>query len=203
MIVIVLPDLPTENDLLEKASQGSQEALRQIYTAYFQPIYQFIRLRVGDAHLAEDLTSEVFLDFVGAVKGRNPGPKQNLRGWLFRVARNKITDRYRKRKTTALGDLEYENEDGSIGFRAILAADDHDPDLAELKRIFWEELMAALDELPAEQREAFVLNEIEEVTLQEIADRAGKPLKTIISRKRYAVTKLRERLREVYNELFN
>ena len=82
-------------------------------------------------------------------------------------------------------------------------ADDHDPDLAELKRIFWEELMAGLEELPTNQREVFVQNELEEKTLQQIADEQGENLKTIISRKRYAVMKLRERLNTVYTELIN
>ena len=126
---------------------------------------------------------------------------EQVSGWLHRVARNKITDRFRKKSTTALEDLAYQDAEGDIGFREILLADDSDPDLAELKRIFWDELMAALDELPPEQREVFVLNELEEITLQEIADRNGENLKTIIPRKRYAVLKLRERLGTIYNEL--
>jgi RNA polymerase sigma factor (sigma-70 family) len=172
--------------------------LAQAVREYGRALFGFVRRRVPTDADAEDLVQDVWLQL-----GSQPEVEaiEQMSGWLFRVARNKITDRYRKRKTTALGDLEYENEDGSLGFREILAADDHDPDLAELKRIFWEELMAALDDLPSEQREAFVLNEIEELTLQEIADRSGAPLKTVISRKRYATAKLRERLRTVYEEL--
>jgi RNA polymerase sigma factor (sigma-70 family) len=174
--------------------------LAQAVKEYGRALFGFVRSRVPTDADAEDLVQDVWVQL-----GSQPEVEaiEQMSGWLFRVARNKITDRYRKRKTTPLGDLEYENEDGSIGFRAILAADDQDPDLGELKRIFWDELMAALDELPTGQREVFVLNEIEEVTLQEIADRTGKPLKTIISRKRYAVARLRERLRDLYHELLN
>lgn len=165
---------------------------------YGSALGRFIRGRVPTDADAEDVLQDVWTQFASVPE---VDTIEQVSGWLFRVARNKITDRFRKKRTAALEDFAYEDEDGGLGFREILLADDNDPDLAELKRIFWEELMSALDDLPPAQREAFVLNELEEITLQEIADRSGENLKTIISRKRYAVMKLRERLKRTYDEL--
>jgi len=184
MIVIVLPDLPIEYDLLEQASRGSQDALRQIYTAYFQPIYQFIRLRVGDAHLAEDLTSEVFLDFVGAVKGRNPGPKQNLRGWLFRVARNKIYDHYgkdRRMPTTTLEDW-------------IPDTSDENPEAQFMRTLNVQNARDALHQLAPEQQEVLILRFGQMLNLQETADIMGKSVSAVKSLQFRAVERLRQLL---------
>lgn len=172
--------------------------IARIVARYGSALFGFIRGRVPTDADAEDLLQDVWVQLSSQPEIEAIG---QMSGWLFRVARNKITDRYRKKRTTALEDLAFEDEDGGIGFRDILLADEHDPDLGELKRIFWEELMAALEGLPEAQRDVFVKNEIEEMTLQEIADHSGENLKTIISRKRYAVLKLRERLRTLYEEL--
>ncbi len=175
-----------------------QGSIAQAVKQYGRALYAFIRGRVRTDADAEDVLQDVWAQLASQPE---VNAIEQVSGWLYRVARNKITDRYRKKRTTPLEDLAYENEDGDIGFREILLADDTDPDLAELKRIFWEELMAGLEELPAEQRLAFVENELEEKTLQQIADEQGENLKTIISRKRYAVMKLRTRLQTVYNDL--
>ncbi|MBL7939578.1 MAG: sigma-70 family RNA polymerase sigma factor [Flavobacteriales bacterium] len=177
---------------------GEQRSIPGTVKQYGRALYAFIRGRVRTDADAEDILQDVWTQFASQPE---VNAIEQVSGWLYRVARNKITDRYRKKRTTPLEDLAYENEDGDIGFREILLADDTDPDLAELKRIFWEELMAGLEELPAEQRLAFVENELEEKTLQQIADEQGENLKTIISRKRYAVMKLRTRLQTVYNDL--
>lgn len=178
------------------AKGGSRIA--DVVERYGSALYSFIRGRVPTEADAEDLLQDVWMQLSSQPEIEAIG---QMSGWLFRVARNRITDRYRKRRTIPLEDLAFEDEDGGIGFRDILLAEDSDPDLGELKRIFWAELMAALEELPAAQREVFVQNEIEELTLQEIADRNGENLKTIISRKHYAVRKLRDRLRTLYDEL--
>src|SRR5664279_5620497 len=93
MILIVLPDIPTEDRLLAQARRGDPAAIMQIYEQYFPPVYQFIRLRVDDIALAEDLTSEVFLKLVDALRGRN-APRHSLRGWIFRVARNVLSSHF-------------------------------------------------------------------------------------------------------------
>ena len=174
--------------------------ITDVVKEYGRALYVFIRGRVRSEADAEDVLQDVWTQFASQPEVE---AIEQVSGWLYRVARNKITDRYRKKTTTPLEDLAYEEEDGELGFREILLADDHDPDLSELKHIFWEELMAGLEELPANQREVFVQNELEEKTLQQIADEQGENLKTIISRKRYAVMKLRERLTAVYTELIN
>ena len=177
-----------------------QRSITRAVKQYGQALYAFIRGRVRSDSDAEDVLQDVWTQFAS-----QPALDaiEQVGGWLYRVARNKITDGYRKKKTTPLEELSFEEEDGDLGFREILLSDDGDPDLAELKRIFWEELMAALEGLPENQRLVFVQNELEEKTLQKIADEQGENLKTIISRKRYAVMKLRERLRLVYNDLNN
>jgi RNA polymerase sigma factor (sigma-70 family) len=124
-------------------------------------------------------------------------------GWLYQVARNKVTDLYRKKKTGLLDDYNYENEEGGFNLKEILLMDDTDPDGMMFKEMFWEELMAALDELPNNQRQVFILNELEDLTLQEIANQSGENIKTIISRKGYAVKHIRKRLAFLYNEITN
>ena len=102
----------------------------------------------------------------------------------YRVAQNRVTDNYRKKKTENLEDYTYENDENEISFKEILLLDETaNPELAIFKEQFWHELMEALDELPENQREVFLLNEIEDFTLQEIADKKNENLKTIISRK--------------------
>ena len=102
------------------------------------------------------------------------------------MARNKITDKYRKKKEDSLDDFFYEDEEG-LNIADIFLADDNNPDAKELQQIFWETLFNALDELPQNQREVFILNELEDNTLQQIADMQKENLKTIISRKRYSL----------------
>jgi RNA polymerase sigma factor (sigma-70 family) len=126
---------------------------------------------------------------------------EQMGAWLYRVARNKITDRYRKKKTSLMDDFAYEDEEGDLHFREILLAVEDDPDTRMLRDLFWEELKQGLDEMPPNQRLVFVQNELEDKTLQSIADEQGENLKTIISRKRYAVQRLRERLGTLYDEL--
>lgn len=176
----------------------NQRSIAATVERYGAALKRFVRGRVPTNADAEDVLQDVWAQLASVAE---VDTIEQVSGWLHRVARNKITDRFRKKRPEALEDFAYADAEGDVGFREILLADDSDPDLGELKRIFWEELMAALDELPPEQRTVFVLNELEEVTLQEIADREGENLKTIISRKRYAVLKLRERLRTIYNEL--
>jgi RNA polymerase sigma factor (sigma-70 family) len=120
---------------------------------------------------------------------------------LFQVARNKVTDLYRRKKTDSLDDLLTDPEDGGLNLREILLIDDSDPDMALFKEAFWNELNSALDELPQNQREVFIQNEIDGKTLQEIATESGENLKTIISRKGYAVKHLKKRVAYLYQEI--
>jgi RNA polymerase sigma factor (sigma-70 family) len=131
-------------------------------------------------------------------------PIEQVSSWLFKVARNKIIDNYRKKKSESLEDaLTFENEDGEINFREILMDKNKNPETEYLRNIFWETMDKALDELPEEQRNVFVWNELEDVSFKEIAERTGEQINTLISRKRYAVLHLRERLQTLYNEIIN
>jgi RNA polymerase sigma factor (sigma-70 family) len=167
---------------------------------YSKGLFSFIRGRVKTEEDAEDILQDVWYQLSNVV---DIDDIEQMSGWLFRVARNKIIDKYRKKSPEALEDLEYENEEGGFDFNDILLADDDDPESVYLKELFWQELFIALEELPEAQRRVFVWNELEDKTLQQIADETGDNLKTIISRKGYAVKYLRQRLETFYNDFFN
>ena len=167
---------------------------------YGKRLFQFIRGRVRTNADAEDIAQEVWYQFSKMV---DVAPIEQVSGWLFRVARNKVTDSYRKQKPELLEDFAYEDEEGDTLFKDILLADFNTPETETLRELFWEELFEALDELPEKQRDVFVWNELEDQTFQEIADRTGENIKTLISRKRYAVKHLRKRLETLYEEFLN
>ena len=155
---------------------------------YGQRLFRFIRGRVPSNADAEDIIQDVWYQFSKVV---GIEPIEQVSGWLFRVARNRVTDSYRKKRPALLDDLGGEDEDGSNWLRDILLTDDSNPELETFKEFFWEALFDALDEIPSNQREVFIWNELEDQTFQEISDRTGVNIKTLISRKRYAVTHLR------------
>ena len=162
-------------------------------------LFGFVRGKVKTTEEAEDILQDVWYQFS---RLSNLDELENVSAWLYRVAQNRVTDNYRKKKTENLEDYKYENDENEISFKEILLLDENaSPELALFKEEFWSELMQALDELPENQKEVFLLNEIEDFTLQEIADQKGENLKTIISRKGYAVKHLRKRLQHLYNEL--
>ena len=162
-------------------------------------LFGFVRGKVKTTEEAEDILQDVWYQFS---RLSNLDELENVSAWLYRVAQNRVTDNYRKKKTENLEDFTYENDENEISFKEILLLDENaSPELAIFKEEFWSELMQALDELPENQKEVFLLNEIEDFTLQEIADQKGENLKTIISRKGYAVKHLRKRLQQLYNEL--
>lgn len=166
---------------------------------YGNRLSQFIRGRVRSSDDADDVLQDVWYQLSKVV---DLDTIESMSGWLYQVARNRITDLYRRRPEESFSDLASDDEEGGLlGFREILLADTQTPEDAYFKDLFWNELMAALDELPDNQRTVFVQNELEDRTLQAIADQTGESLKTIISRKRYAVQHLRKRLQNLYNEL--
>lgn len=167
---------------------------------YGKRLFRFIRGRVSSDADAEDLLQEVWYQFSRVLSVE---PIEQVGAWLFRVARNKVTDRYRRTSTDSLDALVYEDEDGVLDFRDILLAEPTTPESEYLRELFWQELFAALDELPEAQRNVFVWNELEDETFQQIADRTGENIKTLISRKRYAVQHLRERLGTFYREFLS
>ena len=182
------------------AEAMAKQTIIQAIKDYGQQLFGFIRSRVGTDEDAEDILQDVWYQFSNIAEME---AIESVSGWLYRVARNKITDNYRKRKNEPLEDRLLESDEGEMNFREILLADNQDPEAENLKQLFWEELFNALNELPENQREVFILNELEDMTLQEIANRKNENLKTIISRKRYAVLHLRQRLENLYNDIVN
>ncbi len=160
----------------------------------------FIKQRVGSTEDAEDILQDVFYQFAG-----NPEPIEQTTAWLYKVARNKITDNYRKHKLPLADDVlnSAETEDDNFDWREMLLPADSTPETEYLRNIFWEELQQALDELPAVQRDVFIQNEIDGIAFKDIAAQTGESVATLISRKRYAVLHLRERLRVLKDELLN
>ncbi|MGZ3931958.1 MAG: RNA polymerase sigma factor [Bacteroidia bacterium] len=165
---------------------------------YGKRLFGFIRSKVRTEEDAEDLLQDVWYQLSNL---SNIDEVESMSGWLYQVARNKITDYYRRKRTDSLEDHSYENEDGELSFKELLLMDNSDPDAALFKEVFWEELMNGLSELPASQRDVFVWNELEDMTLQQIADKTGENIKTIISRKGYAVKYLRQKLEALYKEI--
>jgi len=166
-------------------------------------LLSFINTRMPSAEDAEDILQDVFYEFVETA--REAEPLEKAVAWLYRVARNKITDWYRKRKPERFENRSVgnEEEDEPLFLTDILASLDRPADDQMLLKAISEELSDALAMLPDKQREVFVLHELEGFSLKQIADRSQAPLKTVISRKHYAVQFLREHLRELYDELLN
>ena len=183
--------------VIDHGVHTGKQSVVQAVKDYGKRLFGFIRGRVRSDEDAEDIMQEVWCQLSSAV---DTTEIKQLSGWLYRVARNKITDKYRKKTAEPLDSLMYEDEEGSFDLGEILFAQADTPETEQIKEIFWEELFEALDELPEAQRQVFVWTELEDQTLQQIADRTGENLKTIISRKGYAMKHLRKRLEALYAE---
>lgn len=162
----------------------------------------FIRRRVPDPAEAEDILQEAFYELVEAA--RLVKPVEQIGAWLFRVARNRIVDRFRKRKGERIDSLGAapiaEPDHPAEAFEDLLPAADAGPEAAYARRLLLEELDTALDELPEEQRNVFVAHELEGRSFKELAAESGVSVNTLLSRKRYAVLHLRRRLQAIYDE---
>ena len=159
----------------------------------------FILRRVPDPSDAEDIVQEVFYELV--VANRLLMPIEYVTGWLFRIARNRITDLFRKKTPEAFSDRAAEGEDGELlQIEDLLPSPDAGPEALYVRNVLLDELESALDELPDEQREAFVAHELEGRSFQELSVESGVNVNTLLSRKRYAVLHLRERLQSTYDE---
>ena len=165
---------------------------------YGKGLFYFIRGRVTSRQDAEDILQDIWYQLSNMA---NVDEIKQMSGWLFRVARNKIIDRRRKKTVASLESLSLPGE--ALEVADILLMDADDPETEFLKDIFWQELFAALEELPENQKQVFIQNELEDKTLQQIADETGENLKTVISRKGYAVKYLRKRLGTLYHEFLD
>jgi RNA polymerase sigma factor (sigma-70 family) len=157
----------------------------------------FIRRRVPDPSDAEDIVQEVFYELVEA--NRLLMPIEHVTSWLFRVARNRIIDLFRKKKPELFSDQAVENEEGEmLDIEDLLPSPDAGPEALYVRQLLLDALEHALDELPDEQREVFVGHELEGRSFKEMATESGVRINTLLSRKRYAVLHLRERLQDIY-----
>ena len=172
-------------------SAGKQSRLRN-----------FIRRRVADPRDVEDILQDVFSELVEA--NRMLMPIDHVTGWLFQVARNRITDLFRKKQPERFSDVAIANaDDDLLLFEDLLPSPDAGPDAAYARSVLLDELEDALDELPREQRDVFIAHEIDGVSFKELSARTGVSVNTLLSRKRYAVMHLRRRLQDVYDDLTN
>ena len=159
----------------------------------------FIRRRVRDSRDAEDILQDVYYELVEA--NRLLVPIEQVTGWLFRVARNRIIDLFRKKKPESLDDaVAWDDEDRVLRLEDLLPSPEAGPDALFERSVLLEELEMALEELPGEQREVFVAHEIEGRSFKDMAAESGVSVNTLLARKRYALLHLRERLREIYDE---
>ena len=183
MIVIVLPDVAQDGQLLRQAQQLNEDAIRVVYERYFSPIYQFIRLRINSREQARDIAADVFLDFMVALRGKNP-PRENLRGWLFQVARNKVYQQYGKQKQFPETTLDEWMPNEHVA----------SPETQLMTTQQIEHIRQALGELAAEQQEVVILRYGQGLNLQETADLMNKSVSAIKSLQFRAIQNLRERL---------
>ena len=169
--------------------------------AYSKNLLGFIRKRVKSDADAEDILQDVWYQFSSLV---NSEPIEQTGAWLYKVARNKITDKHKKKSETLLDDLFTGDDDGdddTSSFKDLLMPDDNTPETEYVRNLFWEQLFSALDELPEEQKQVFIWQEMEDMTFQEISEMTGVNVNTLVSRKRYAVLHLRDRLQQLYQEI--
>ncbi|HVZ24991.1 MAG TPA: sigma-70 family RNA polymerase sigma factor [Sediminibacterium sp.] len=173
-------------------AEAGKRNITDIINAYSKRLMGFIRKRVRNEADAEDILQDVFYQLIG-----NTRPIEQLTAWLFTVTRNKITDRQRKHRPELLEDIFSDadtDSEVSLGWADIFFDEANNPETQYLRNLFWETLNTALDELPPAQKQVFVLHELEGVPFKAISEQTGDSINTLLSRKRYAVLHLRERL---------
>jgi RNA polymerase sigma factor (sigma-70 family) len=184
---------------LERMALEEDRRIAEVVEGERSRLHRFIRRRVPDPRDAEDILQDVFYALVEA--NRLLLPIDHVTGWLFRVARNRITDLFRKKRPEALGDGAVAvDDDERLRWDELLPSPDAGPEALYARNLLLDELESALDELPEEQREVFVAHELEGRSFKEMAAETGVSINTLLSRKRYAVLHLRERLHSVYDQ---
>jgi RNA polymerase sigma factor (sigma-70 family) len=200
----VLELLPDDSSVaLIETTVKERQHIADIIKNYGTRLQGFIRKRVHNSEDADDILQEVYYQLADA--DRLLKPIDQMAAWLFTVARNRITDLYRKKKTESMPEIFSDTDDEGIftELRNLMFDDGSTPEDDYLRSLVWIELEKALDELPEEQREVFELTEMKGLSFKEISKQSGVTVNTLISRKRYAVLVLRERLQLIYNELLN
>jgi len=177
------------------------ETVAQTFTVYRQRLLKFIRSRVRALEDAEDIVQDVFYQFARVNELANP--VEQTAAWLYRAARNRIIDSYKKKKAIPFSVLTDgdDNDDDLSDFIDILSANETTPETETLRSFVWDAIKNALDELPQAQRDIFIQTEFEGLSVKEIAEEMDIPVNTLLSRKHYAVKHLREKLREIYTDM--
>ena len=184
---------------LEPMALEQDQRISEVVKRERSRLLNFIRRRVPDPGDAEDILQDVFYRLVEA--NRLLMPIEHITGWLFRVARNRITDLFRKKEPENFSEIAMADENGEgLQFEDLLPSPDAGPEAVYARNLLLEELKRALGELPKEQREVFMAHEFEGRSFKELSEDAGVSVNTLLSRKRYAVLHLRERLQHVYDE---
>jgi RNA polymerase sigma factor (sigma-70 family) len=188
-----------ERMALEQIVRDEDRRISEVVKRERSRLSNFIRRRVPDPLDAEDVLQDVFYRLVEA--NRLLMPIEHITGWLFRVARNRITDLFRKKEPENFSDLAVaDDDDEMLRFEDLLPSPDDGPEALFARNVLLEDMKMALAELPQEQREVFLAHEIEGRSFKEIAEKSGVSVNTLLSRKRYAVLQLRERLQRAYDE---
>jgi len=183
-----------------KMTQSQKDKIEETIKKERGKLFSFIRKRVPDTEDAEDILQDVFYQLINAYQMVESIEKMS--SWLFRVARNKITDMYRKKKPDSFSKHETVNsEEESLKLEDILPDISQEPNQLILRDMIWLEVEKALGEMPLPQREVFVWHEFEDKSFKEISDMTGESVNTLLSRKRYAVQFLRKKLHRLYNDL--
>jgi RNA polymerase sigma factor (sigma-70 family) len=184
---------------LERMAPEQDQRISEVVKREQSRLRNFIRRRVPDPRDAEDILQDVFYRLVEA--NRLLMPIEHVTGWLFRVARNRITDLFRKKKPESFSDTTVADQhDEPLQLEDLLPSPDAGPEALYARNVLLDELELAIEELPEEQREVFVAHELEGRSFKELAAETGVSVNTLLSRKRYAVLHLRERLQDVYDE---
>ena len=184
---------------LERMALEQDQHISEVVKREQSRLRNFIRRRVPDPLDAEDILQDVFYRLVEA--NRLLMPIERVTGWLFRVARNRITDLFRKKEPENFSEIEPADEGGELlQFESLLPSSDAGPEALFARGVLLDEMELALDELPEEQREVFVAHEFDGRSFKELSEQTGVNVNTLLSRKRYAVRHLRARLQRVYDE---
>jgi RNA polymerase sigma factor (sigma-70 family) len=186
----------------ERMALEQDQRISEVVTREQSRLRNFIRRRVPDPRDAEDILQDVFSALVEA--NRLLMPIEHVTGWLFRVARNRITDLFRKKRPESFSDTAVApdgDDDERLVLEDLLPSPDAGPEALYVRNVLLDELELAVDELPEEQREVFVAHELEGRSFKEMAAETGVSVNTLLSRKRYALLHLRERLQSIYDEL--
>ena len=183
---------------LKQMAIEQDQRLSEVVKREQSRLRNFIRRRVPDPRDAEDVLQDVFYKLVEA--NRLLMPIDHVTGWLFRVARHRITDLFRKKQAESLMDTAFAGDEDDLHLEDLLPSADAGPEAIYIHNVLLDQLALAIDELPEEQRAVFVAHELEGRTFKEMAAETGVSVNTLLSRKRYAVLHLRERLQSIYDE---